>query len=33
MGGCDDGLCATDGLPSAPEAQLQRSESSKSASF
>jgi hypothetical protein len=31
MGGCDDGLCATDGLPSAADAPLQRSELAKSA--
>ena len=31
MCGCDDGLCATDGLPSAADAPLQRSELAKSA--
>jgi hypothetical protein len=31
MGGCDDGLCATDGLPSVADAPLQRSELAKSA--
>ena len=33
MGGCDDGLCATGGLPSAADAPLQRSELAKSATF